>query len=296
MTSNINPNNIDGAYPVAGQDNNSQGFRDNFTNTKTNFEYAADEITELQNKAVLKSALSGTTLDNDMGGSVLSNAKLQDMSETKVTLGTLSGSVPVNYASGPVQTVSTSGSITLAFTNFPPAGASGTVVVQVTVSSVAHTLTLPAAVSLGLTGIQGISGQIITFAQTGVYNFAFSSSDGGSTITVQDLSRPLSYYTNPVRLDVAQSFSANGAVNLTTTTTVITSSSNLTGTLAAGSSGQIKILAYGNTSSGNTLVTVTNAAWGGSNSANLNAVGSACTLQYINSKWFCIGNNGVTFS
>jgi hypothetical protein len=151
-------------------------------------------------------------------------------------------------------------------------------------------------VSLGLTGIEGISGQIITFAQTGTYNFAFSTSDGGSTITVQDLSRPLTYYTNPVRLDVAQSFSANGAINLTTTTTYITSSSNLTGTLAAGSSGQIKILAYGNTSSGNTLVTVTNAAWGGSNRANLNAVGSACTLQYIDSKWFCIGNNGVTFS
>jgi len=95
---------------------------------------------------------------------------------------------------------------------------------------------------------------------------------------------------------VAQSFSANGAINLTTTTTYITSSSILTGTLAAGSSGQIKILAYGNTSSGNTLVTVTNAAWGGSNRANLNARGSACTLQYIDSKWFCIGNNGVTFS
>ena len=28
---------IDGAYPVAGQDNNSQGFRDNFTNTNSNF-------------------------------------------------------------------------------------------------------------------------------------------------------------------------------------------------------------------------------------------------------------------
>jgi hypothetical protein len=54
MTSAINPNNIDGAYPVAGQDNNSQGFRDNFTNTKTNFEYAASEITDLQNKASSK--------------------------------------------------------------------------------------------------------------------------------------------------------------------------------------------------------------------------------------------------
>ena len=31
MTSSINPNNIDGTYPIAGQDNDSQGFRDNFT-------------------------------------------------------------------------------------------------------------------------------------------------------------------------------------------------------------------------------------------------------------------------
>jgi len=296
MTSNINPQNIDGAYPVAGQDNNSQGFRDNFTNTKTNFQYAAEEITDLQNKAVLKSALSGGTLNNDMGGSILSNAKLQDMSETKVTLGTLSGSVPINYAAGSYQTVSTSGSVSLAFSNFPPAGAFGTVIVSITISSVAHTLTLPAAVSQGLTGIEGISGQIITFAQTGTYNFAFSTSDGGSTITVQDLSRPLTYFTNPISLDVSQSFGSNGAVNLTTTTTVVTSSSDLAGTLAAGSSGQIKILAYGNTSVGNTLITVTNAAWGGSGLANLSAVGSACTLQYINSKWFCIGNNGVSFS
>ena len=55
MTSAINPNNIDGTYPIAGQDNNSQGFRDNFTNTKTNFEFAAEEITELQNKAIFNS-------------------------------------------------------------------------------------------------------------------------------------------------------------------------------------------------------------------------------------------------
>jgi len=75
MTSNINPNNIDGAYPVAGQDNNSQGFRDNFTNTSTNFQYAADEITDLQNNVILKSALVGTTLNNNMQGSVLSNAQ-----------------------------------------------------------------------------------------------------------------------------------------------------------------------------------------------------------------------------
>ena len=48
MTSSINPNNIDITFPVAGQDNDSQGFRDNFTNLKTSLQYAKDEIEDLQ--------------------------------------------------------------------------------------------------------------------------------------------------------------------------------------------------------------------------------------------------------
>ena len=59
MASSINPNNIDTTYPVAGQDNDSQGFRDNFTNIKTNFEYAETEIDDLQAKGIIKSALTG---------------------------------------------------------------------------------------------------------------------------------------------------------------------------------------------------------------------------------------------
>ena len=62
MTSQVNPNNIDGTYPVAGQDNDSQGFRDNFTNIRNNLTFAKAEIEDLQNKAVLKSALTNTTL------------------------------------------------------------------------------------------------------------------------------------------------------------------------------------------------------------------------------------------
>jgi hypothetical protein len=296
MTSLINPNNIDGAYPVAGQDNNSQGFRDNFTNTKTNFQYASEEITDLQNKAVLKSALTGSVLNNNMNGSILSNVQLQDESQTRVALGTLSGSITLNYAAGSYQTVTTSGVISLGFINFPPAGAQGSLILQVTVANVAHTLTLPAAVSQGLTGIQGISGQIITFAQTGTYNFEFTTSDGGSTVTVQDLSRPLSFYTNPLFLAVPDTFTGTGNVSQVSSTTLFGSSANVTGNLLAGSVGQIKILAYSNTSIGNTRITVTNAAWGGSNIANLSAVGSACTLQWVGSKWFCVGNNGVSFS
>ena len=99
MTSSINPNTIDGTYPIAGQDNNSQGFRDNFTQTKVNFTYAAQEIDDLQAKAVLKAALTGTTLDNNMNDSLLYAALIQDFSAVKISVAPSSGTLTLNYAS-----------------------------------------------------------------------------------------------------------------------------------------------------------------------------------------------------
>jgi hypothetical protein len=199
MSSNINPNNIDGTYPIAGQDNNSQGFRDNFTQTKVNFQYAADEINDLQSKGIFKSALTGTTLDNNMDGALLYAALIQDFSAVKIAPTPISGTLTLNYASGHYQSYSTAsaGSVTLSFTNFPITGTYGYMKLQFTVTNVALTLTLPAAVSLGITGVQGISpgtagvSNTITFGATGVYEFGFGSYDGGSTITVFDLNRPL---------------------------------------------------------------------------------------------------------
>jgi hypothetical protein len=297
MTSAINPNNIDGTYPVAGQDNNSQGFRDNFTNIKTNFQYAEDEITDLQNNVVLKSALSGTTLDNDMLGSGLSNAVLNDMGYTRLALGTTGGSVTINYAVGTYQTMTTNASTSLAFTNFPPAGVAGEVYFQITVASVAHTLTLPSAVSLGLTGIQGISGQVITFGATGTYNFRFTTNDGGTTVTVYDLNRPLNVYTNPLFLTGSEDLANAGAASLTLPVSYFSTAAAETATLAAGTAGQIKTFAmFADT--GDMVITVTNAGWksSGTGTITFDTIGDSCILQYINSKWFVIGNNGCTFA
>ena len=292
MTSAINPNNIDGTYPIAGQDNNSQGFRDNFTNTKTNFEFAAEEITELQNKAIFKTALTGTILDNNMNGSILSNAQLQDMSETLVNLGTLSGTVGVNYAAGSYQTVSTNGAISLAFSNFPAAGAAGTVVVQINVTNAAHTLTLPAAVNTTKLGIQGLSGNVITFASTGLYSFVFTTSDGGSSISITDTNKRLQPFNNS-----SEDLATATAASLAFTTSYFTTTGAETATLAAGVAGQIKAFAMFATA-GNMVITVTNAGWktSGTGTMTFTAIGQACTLQYVNNKWFCIGNNGVTFA
>jgi hypothetical protein len=48
MASNINTTNLDTTYPIAGQDNDTQGFRTNFTNIQNNFVVAYNEITALQ--------------------------------------------------------------------------------------------------------------------------------------------------------------------------------------------------------------------------------------------------------
>ena len=294
MTSAINPNDIDGTYPVAGQDNNSQGFRDNFTNTKTNFQYAANEITDLQTNAVLKAALTGTALDNDMGGSPLSNANISDFSAVAAILGTLSGSVTIDYTAGHYQTVTTGASISLAFTNFPAAGNFGIVRVQVTVTNTAYTVTLPAAVSVGTGNLQGYNAGTISYDQTGTYTYDFTTSDGGSTITIFDLSRNM----DPIYLPSNQSVTGLfGVVSLDTTATYINASIPGSGSLAAGTDGQIKTIMLAVPGNSYT-VTVTNAGWksSGTGGITLSSIGQAVTLQYINSKWYCIGNNGCSFS
>ena len=298
MTSAINPNDIDGTYPIAGQDNNSQGFRDNFTNTKTNFQYAANEITDLQTNVVLKAALTGTVLDNDMGGSLLSNANIYDFSAVAAILGTLSGSVTINYIAGHYQTVTTGGSISLAFTNFPAAGNFGIVRVQITVNSTAYTVTLPAAVSVGTSNLQGYSAGVITFNRVGTYTYDFTTSDGGTTISVFDCSQNLDPMYLPSTQNLGTGTGALGAINLTTTATYFaTSGGAATATLAAGYNGQIKTIMMA-ADGGDMVVTVTNAGWksSGTGTITFNDIGDAVTLQYINSKWYCVGNNGTVFA
>jgi hypothetical protein len=58
MASTINSNNIDITYPIAGQDNDTQGFRDNFRNIKNNLNTARQEISELQDDVALTAKIN----------------------------------------------------------------------------------------------------------------------------------------------------------------------------------------------------------------------------------------------
>ena len=201
MASNINANNIDGAYPVAGQDNDSQGFRTNFTNIKNNFTEAKSEIEDLQSKAIVKSALTGTTVNNNMGGTVFQSAEIKDMRETRVDFGTTSGALSIDHSAAHNHTVTTSGSVSIGFTGFPAAGKVGRIRFEINVTNTAHTLTLPSSVSKGTQGIAGYSSNVITFNETGDYLFEFWTDDGGTSIHVEDKTRPRDYfYSTQVQL------------------------------------------------------------------------------------------------
>jgi hypothetical protein len=296
--SNINPNNIDQTYPIAGQDNDSQGFRDNFTNIKTNLGYAHDEIADLQGKVILKSALTGTTLNNDMGGALVSNAKLQGTRHTRVASTTSTGTATIDFSAGNYYTLpALTGNTTLAFTNLPSAGNYAEWVVQfpVTGTPPSYTLTFPSSVTIGTNNLHGYSSNVITFHRAGTYAYKFWTSDGGATIAVQDL---IGHNPDPLFLPSHENVTTSGsALSLTNTTSHFYTSTASTATLATGSYGQMKHLIAANVAAGNMVVTVSNAGWktSGTGTATFSSRGQGCILQYINGCWYAVGNNGVTF-
>jgi hypothetical protein len=220
--SNINPQNIDGTYPIAGQDNNSQGFRDNFTNTVNNFTFAATELTDLQNNAILKAPLGSvgqTSVNNNLNQTQLVGAQLAQTTLTKIDLGTVSsgGNVTVDWSQASFQTVSISSTATLAFaTTWPTTNLYTQLRLQVTTTS-STVLTLPSSVSTNLSSIGGASGQNITLP-TGVYLFEFSTYNNGTTVAIQDVWRQ---YNQGIMYTSVNYITANvsTSANLSTTTT-----------------------------------------------------------------------------
>ena len=106
---NINYDAIDETYPIAGQDNNSQGFRDNFAAIKTALEETDLEITTLQTKVLLNSTLSGNdTVINDLVGSSITNGSFNKF-YGEINADTLSSSVlDIDLFNGPFQVITVS--------------------------------------------------------------------------------------------------------------------------------------------------------------------------------------------
>jgi hypothetical protein len=184
MASNIVPGNISPTFPVAGQDNSSQGFRDNFSAIKQNFSQAKIEIEAMQtNKANLNASSDFT--DNEV-----SRAKFKDTSETIYAHGSVSsGNVTLNHENGHYQTLTITADTTFAFSNFP-SGALGRMILDITVAPASTgILTFPSAVikADNVHGSDGTSDQVTT--GLGRFLFEFMSPDGGTTVLMHQLGK-----------------------------------------------------------------------------------------------------------
>lgn len=197
----INTGSINVNYPVPGVNNSSQGFRDNFNGIKTNLDTASTEITDLQNKAIVKSALTGVVLNNDMANTLISNALTQGFRSTTFNLGNnLSGAVSIDLSKGDVQYGTITGNTALSFTKWAPTGTYSTVHLMLTVPSAGSVISLPAQVNTGVSTLENYTatmtgGNVTVLGSLGldspsVLHYVFSTKDCGNNIEVMAVNRP----------------------------------------------------------------------------------------------------------
>jgi hypothetical protein len=124
MASNINITDIDAEYPVPGQDNDSQGFRDNFTTILSNFEEAKTEIETLQTNSVAVNVDSTFLTKEDNNPATLINANLKGHTEQYYTPpeGAVSVTQSVDFDNGSYQVFSLEGATEFSFTGWPLSG------------------------------------------------------------------------------------------------------------------------------------------------------------------------------
>ena len=119
MASNIDNTSIDATYPIAGQDNDSQGFRNNFSTIKNNFTAAKSEIEDLQTNTAKLNA------NNDFLGNEVTGATLTANTEKLYAGGTVVAPQNIRFTNGNFQTFTNGGNITLTFTDWPVTGKVG---------------------------------------------------------------------------------------------------------------------------------------------------------------------------
>jgi hypothetical protein len=145
MASTISTVGFDAAFPVAGVDNDSQGFRTNFNVTKVGLEQAATEITSLQSTTAKLNAA------NDFNGSIISEAELQKNTETVYSNAARSGAWSLDWEQGHYQTLQANGTLTATITNLPPSGVMGRMRLQLTGDGTSRVVTLASATGSILT-------------------------------------------------------------------------------------------------------------------------------------------------
>lgn len=178
-------NRIDINYPVVGKNNDTQGFRDNFTNIQSAFIIASSEITDLQNNGVK------LTEDNNFNFNTIENAILKNVSFVAESLPTITTSTDyqtidysqANYFKYSLQSNNPSRYYSFEITNWPSTNTVGTVYIELDPTN-SSTATINLAGNVNLIGTNNFPR---TYTSTNIIVYEAWSTDNGATIYVLEL-------------------------------------------------------------------------------------------------------------
>jgi hypothetical protein len=185
MATTITYTTIDEAYPVAGVDNDTQGFRDNFAIIKQALQDAATEVSALNEFAVRTDQTSA------FNGTGLEGPELRQWTQQVVDHGTDLGAVEndlnINWNAAAYQAYQVVAPVTFTFAEWPETGTYGEVTVQVLADDTPRTITFatesPGTIKYG----PGFPETITVTSSTNPILFKFWTIDSGATVYAQYL-------------------------------------------------------------------------------------------------------------
>jgi hypothetical protein len=179
-------NNINVSYPVPGVDNDTQGFRDNFSSIKTALSAAASELNYLQlNTVKLNTGTNDYNYSSSIQRVILKSSGFAAINEGEA----LTEDADVNFQAAHYHKFAIDNNITLNLINLPPTTIYGSIFLELrnnsTTSSRTVTLDGDWTTLKGESSFSSLPQVILTTSTTTSHVLEFWTTDGGSIVFVK---------------------------------------------------------------------------------------------------------------
>lgn len=178
MASNIISETINAAFPVAGVDNDTQGFRDNFSTIKDSLASAKSEIESLQDDTAKINA------SNDFSGNDINDANFVKVTDEWINVGTVSANLDVTFNNGHYQVATISNNVALTFVDWPASGRLAKMRIELIGDNTERTITFATEGGGAVLAGSNVPATITVNASTDHYIYDVWTFNGGNTIYV----------------------------------------------------------------------------------------------------------------
>ena len=167
---------IDENFPIAGQDNDRQGFRDNFSVIKNSLATAKAEVSELEELTAKKDR------DNDFNNNQIQRATFIQSTE-KVVSQSADTSMTLHWTYGSYQKITVGDNISLTLSSWPDAGVMGKMRIAVYSDGTGdYNITWASTLGNDIMAAPGFENPFIIASEAWPKIFDFWTTDGGDTV------------------------------------------------------------------------------------------------------------------